>query len=300
MTETPDEYTGPPWPGSPLAAALARVQAQLPRLGKTETGKVSGETKDGRQFSYEYKYADLSSISDAILPLLGANGLAFTAFPGTGPDGKLSLRYELLHESGEAKVGYYPIGGGTAQQLGSSITYARRYCLCAVTGVAPDKDDDAASVANQQAAAPPDPELEEARAKVRGAWQFHYGDVIVPELAQAYNAYSHGGDLWQASPGDLRKYAAYLSNLPREEAGADPADAASNKPPGGGPITGRQRGKLFALMGDIGLHDKGAQLTWINQQLQTSYESRTEITFDDANVLIKGLEQGIDAPSEPA
>lgn len=282
---------------SPLAAALALVQSALPRLGKDETGSVSGTTKDGKQFSYEYKYADLASISRAVLPLLGKHGLAFTSFP-TVVERNLVLRYHLLHEDGEQLVGEYPLAGTTAQQIGSSITYARRYCLCAVTGVAPDEDDDAASV---EAIAPPDPELEEARSKVRGAWEFQYGALNTKELAAAYRTFADGGDLWQASPGELRKYAAYLSNLPKVDAGGDPAEA--DKPRQVSLMTGPQRGKLFALMGEIGLHDKGAQLQWINKQLTRDYESRTQITFADAKVLIDGLQKGIDAPppeSEPA
>lgn len=283
-----------------LAKALAAFQRELPRIKAAE--KVEVKTEKGR---YDYSYADLASVSAIVLPLLAKQGLAFTAWPGINSRGQFVLRYMLMHSSGERIEGEYPIKGGNPQAVGSEITYARRYCLLAVSGVYPDdQDDDArAAVASAAAMTPPDPELEEARAKVRGAWQFHYGDLIVPELAQAYNRWSEGGDLWQAAPGELRRYAAYLSALPKEEAGSDPAAAASNQDAlDPNPITPRQRGMLFALMGEIGLHDKGAQLTWINKQLGTEYESRTEITATNAKILIDGLQKGIDAPaqSEPA
>jgi len=280
-----------------LAAALAAVQRTLPAIGKSEVGKVSGTTKENKAFSYEYRYADLASISAKVLPLLASQGLSWTTFPTIDRAGFV-LRYMLLHESGERIEGLYPLGTpGQPQQMGSAITYARRYCLCAVTGVAPDEDDDGRSAASVE---PPDPELEEARAKVRGAWQFQYGALVTREVAAAYRAYSQGGDLWQAAPGDLRKYAAYLSNLPKEDAGETPSTQAAAPDPAPKMSTG-QRGLLFKLMGEIGLHDQGPQLQWINKQLGTEYESRSLITAADAKVLIDGLQKGIDAPpSEPA
>jgi ERF superfamily len=133
---------------SELAVALAKLQTQLPHIAKDETGKVEGVTKNGKPFSYNYQYANLASISEKVLPLLGALGLSFTCQP-TMHDGQFVLDYQLRHEGGEAIEGYYPLGNGTPQQMGGWITYARRYCLCAVTGVAPDDDDDDAAAAEQ-------------------------------------------------------------------------------------------------------------------------------------------------------
>lgn len=130
--------------GSELAKALASVQANLPAIAKGETAEV--KNKDGKKL-YDYHYADLAGVSDAILPLLGKNGLAFTAWP-TLDDGRFVLAYALIHEGGEERAGIYPLpSSGTPQDIGKAITYARRYCLCAVTGVAPGGDDnDAADV----------------------------------------------------------------------------------------------------------------------------------------------------------
>ena len=135
--------------GTPaLNKALAAVQAVLPKVVKGETATVPG--KDGKQ-GYKYAYADLAACSEEIVPLLGKNGLAFSAWP-TMLDGKFVLQYELLHESGEQKTGWYKLPSeGSPQMIGSALTYARRYCLCAVTGIAPaGDDDDAASVGVQR------------------------------------------------------------------------------------------------------------------------------------------------------
>jgi hypothetical protein len=90
------------------------------------------------------------------LPLLGENGLAWVTRPTIVAD-RFVLVYELLHTSGEKISGEYPLpANGSPQALGSAITYARRYCLCAVTGVAADDDDDgqAATVHHERQSRP--------------------------------------------------------------------------------------------------------------------------------------------------
>jgi hypothetical protein len=127
-----------------LAAALAAFQAALPNVAKDNTAQVRSE-----KGSYSYKYADLSDISPIVLPLLGRHGLAFVSAPTLNDNGQFVLAYQLVHESGDKIEGSYPLPSAQtpAQQLGSAITYARRYALCAVTGVAPGGDDDDANSA---------------------------------------------------------------------------------------------------------------------------------------------------------
>lgn len=128
-------------PTADLAAALAAAQAELPDVKKNRSADV--KSKEGR-FLYAYAYADLADVSAAVLPVLGRHGLAFTAFPGHQPDGKFGLRYYLLHSGGGSIGGFFEIDDkGGMQIVGGRITYARRYCLCAVTGVAADEDVDA-------------------------------------------------------------------------------------------------------------------------------------------------------------
>lgn len=129
----------PPGSTARLAAALANVQASLPKVDRDRTVEVT--QKSGQ--TYSYSYVTLANLSDAVLPLLAANGLSFAALPGAGSDGKMCVRYHLLHESGEALTGEFPISGeGGIQMVGGRITYARRYCLAAVTGIAADEDDE--------------------------------------------------------------------------------------------------------------------------------------------------------------
>lgn len=125
---------------SNLATALAELQQVLPEVKRTERAEVA--TQKG---SFSYTYAGLADVSRQILPLLGQLGLSFSCRPTVNAGGQFVLAYELLHVCGESRSGEYPLGGSTPQAVGSAITYARRYTLLAVTGLAPDEDDDAAS-----------------------------------------------------------------------------------------------------------------------------------------------------------
>lgn len=119
-----------------LAEALAAFQAELPGVGKGNTANVRSD-----KGNYSYRYADLADISKTVLPLLGKHGLAFTARPTLDGD-RFVLEYQLIHAGGDALSGRYPLQNGKPQEVGSAITYARRYALCAVTGIAADEDDD--------------------------------------------------------------------------------------------------------------------------------------------------------------
>lgn len=139
-----------PWKHPTIWAALAAFQAELPTI---EKGKIAHAGK------YAYDYADLSDVTGVVLPLLGKHGLAWTTQPYEA-DGDMFLEYRLVHESGDDSSisGTYPLGkaSATAQQMGGMITYARRYALCAVTGVAPGGDDHDAPAPGR----PPAPEVE--------------------------------------------------------------------------------------------------------------------------------------------
>lgn len=119
-----------------IAAALAGAQADLPVVTKSQTAKVP--TKGG---SYSYSYASLSDVVRAGSPVLAKHGLAFTASPDT-IDGRLMLVGRLIHTSGQWISGELPLDGRTPQEIGSALTYGRRYLYGALTGLVTDDDDD--------------------------------------------------------------------------------------------------------------------------------------------------------------
>lgn len=271
------------YPGSKLAAALAAFQTELPHVEAKETGDAG---------SYQYRYAGLGSVSKKILPLLGKHGLSFTSAPTLTDAGKFVLRYRLLHESGEEINGEYPLSGANAQAQGSMITYARRYSLLAVTGVSPDQDDDDAAATQQKATEfPTEPtELDSAKQRVLAAWNFQFGDFVQAEAEKHYRAWSKGGALLSADAAELRRYAGYLSNLPKEDAGADPTEPPTQDPyrkPR--EITEPQRKRVMAEL-KARYADRQDQLTFLRSVLGREITSRSELTFDDAKELIDVFE----------
>ena len=121
-----------------LAAALAAAQAAMPAIVKDRVAKIG----PGR----EYRYADLATILATVRPVLGAHGLALTQRTQIRGEA-IVLLTELRHSSGEVLDSEYPVAaiGARHQDMGGALTYARRYALCGLVGIAADEDDDGAS-----------------------------------------------------------------------------------------------------------------------------------------------------------
>jgi hypothetical protein len=122
-----------------LAKALASAQAEITNPQKNREVTVS--TKTGG--SYKFKYATLDGILDAVRPALTKNGLWFVQTLANG-DGKYRLETTLMHESGEWVQSEQPlfVSDATNQAFGSALTYAKRYALTGMLGIAADEDDD--------------------------------------------------------------------------------------------------------------------------------------------------------------
>lgn len=129
-----------------LNKALSLLQGEMPKVTKTKTGKIEGENKAGKYFSYEYSYADLGDVVADMGPLMAKHGLAFHCAPTIDPAnrGQMILAWSLLHESGEERSGEWPLGpvNQKPQSLGSAITYGRRYSFTAATNIVLEDDDD--------------------------------------------------------------------------------------------------------------------------------------------------------------
>lgn len=98
--------------------------------------------KDSTNPAFKSKYADLASVMAACLPALNSNGIA--VFQPTADDehGRY-VQTILAHESGETLECRVPliIGKNDMQGYGSAVTYARRYGLMSMAGIAPEDDD---------------------------------------------------------------------------------------------------------------------------------------------------------------
>lgn len=115
-----------------LAKALIKTQLELKKAKRTQVNPF-----------YKSKYADLAEIWEACREPLNKNALAICQTIDTEGE-KTYLETMLLHESGEWISGRLPLllTKLDPQGQGSAITYARRYSLTAIIGMA-EVDDDA-------------------------------------------------------------------------------------------------------------------------------------------------------------
>jgi hypothetical protein len=116
-----------------LAEALAKAQAEI-------EGAVKGSVNP----HFRSRYADLGAVWDAVREPLTKHGLSVVqGLSSEAGGGYVSCKTMLLHSSGEwiASTFTVPVGKMDAQGFGSAATYARRYSLQGITGIAPVDDD---------------------------------------------------------------------------------------------------------------------------------------------------------------
>ena len=126
-----------------LAEAMAKAQ-----------GEITGALKDSTNPFFKSRYADLASCWDACRGQLSKNGLAVLQSM-EGMERELRVVTILVHSSGEWVKSWTPVRSkdDTAQGMGSAITYARRYALAAMVGLA-QIDDDAEAAQGRNIHAP--------------------------------------------------------------------------------------------------------------------------------------------------
>lgn len=110
--------------------------------------EIEGATKDSNNPAFKSKYADLSSVVDAVKPALSKQGLFYVQMTHEQTGG-VCIETIVGHESGEqfsfGKL-FVPAAKQDAQGYGSALTYARRYSLMTAFGVCPEDDDGNAAV----------------------------------------------------------------------------------------------------------------------------------------------------------
>lgn len=124
-----------------IATALAKAQ--------TNMGKA---LKQANNPHFRSKYADLGNVMDACLPALNEAGIALIQPTGEDEHGRYVETILIHGESGEQLTCRVPliVSKNDMQGYGSAVTYARRYGLMAMAGIAPEDDD-----GNAAAKAPP-------------------------------------------------------------------------------------------------------------------------------------------------
>lgn len=311
MTETPE---GTYQPAAHVVEALARCITDVRAVGK-----------DSRNNEQKYNFRGVDAVVNAAHPVLAKHRVVIvphaarpTYTPVTSKHGTagrfvdLELTYRVYGPGGPQDFIDATVYGESAdygdKATAKAFSVAYRICLLQLLNLPtddPDPDAGAAfehvsqAAARNQAAAPEMPrELADAREAVRGAWAFHYGAFNQAEAAEAYAAFSGGKVMAEAGPSDLRKWAAYLANLPKADAGGSPADTP---PPAGEPQTtspdrpmsGRQRGMVFALLGDLNITERHRQLEYLISAIGRTIKSRGDLTEADAKLAIDALQKDL-------
>jgi hypothetical protein len=115
-----------------LAAAVAKAQGAMVDPKRTSENPY-----------FKSSYADLGEVVRVSRAPLAANGLSVVQTVASNME-SVAVTTTLLHESGQwlTDVASFPLGEKTTiQQVGSVVTYLRRYSLMAILGLAPVDDD---------------------------------------------------------------------------------------------------------------------------------------------------------------
>ena len=129
-----------------LAAALAKAQPELINPDKSLSATIRSEDTGGAEQSF--RYAPLSSGLEIVRKTLGQHEIA--TMQTTSIDqvaGIVSLTTVLAHASGEWIASDWPVctisETATPHRMGAALTYARRYALFTLVGIAGEDDLDA-------------------------------------------------------------------------------------------------------------------------------------------------------------
>src|SRR5580692_9121263 len=140
-----------------LAAALAKAQGELTNPEKSLFGTIRSDDPDGAERTF--RYASLSSGLDIVRKVLGQHEIA--TMQTTAIDqaaGIVNLTTILAPASGEWIASDWPVCAiaetATPHRMGAALTYARRYALFTLVGIAGEDDIDAPDLTTPPAQAP--------------------------------------------------------------------------------------------------------------------------------------------------
>lgn len=135
------------------AMHYAQVKANIKQPKRTHTVVVSGKTKTGKPYNYEYKYADLADVDEAVMNAIkkvkdNDGNIVFSyMFDLISNEEEVGAETILIDASGftvkTSKVTFKNTKPYDAQAVASLQTYAKRYSLSGAFGIAADDDDDA-------------------------------------------------------------------------------------------------------------------------------------------------------------
>jgi hypothetical protein len=134
-----------------IATALAKAQTELSNPDKAMVGTIYNNRTDSPQ---SFRYASLSSGLDIIRKALGGQQIAIAQTTDIDRvNGTVNLTTVLLHTSGEWISSNWPVcqlsETAAPRRMGAALTYARRYALFSMVGIAGEDDLDGPNFANE-------------------------------------------------------------------------------------------------------------------------------------------------------
>src|SRR3981189_1004865 len=134
-----------------IATALAKAQTELSNPEKAMVGTVYNNRSDSPQ---SFRYASLSSGLDIVRKALGGQQIAIAQTTDIDrANGMVNLTTVLLPPSGEWISSDWPVcqlsEPSTPRRMGAALTYARRYALFTMVGIAGEDDLDAPDFASE-------------------------------------------------------------------------------------------------------------------------------------------------------
>lgn len=167
-----------------IATALAKAQTELSNPEKAMVGTVYNNRPDSPQ---SFRYASLSSGLDIVRKTLGGQQIAIAQTTNIDrAGGTVNLTTILLHTSGEWISSDWPVcqlsETSAPRRMGAALTYARRYALFTMVGIAGEDDLDAPDMTNDQ------PNGSKA------------GDVARPVTSGIEPAHTHSSQLQNVKP----------------------------------------------------------------------------------------------------
>lgn len=118
-------------------------------LGKAQS-QIAAARMDSSNPYFSSKYANLAAVVGVSRGPLTENGIVVIQGPVRTETGWV-LTTRLEHTSGQWYESDFPllVKEQTPQQMGSAVTYAKRYCLCAMVGIVTQDEDDDGEKAEQ-------------------------------------------------------------------------------------------------------------------------------------------------------
>jgi hypothetical protein len=134
-----------------IATALAKAQTELSNPEKAMIGTIYNNRSDTPQ---SFRYASLSSGLDIIRKTLGGQQIAVAQTTNIDrAGGTVNLTTVLLHTSGEWISSDWPVcqlsETSAPRRMGAALTYARRYALFTMVGIAGEDDLDAPDLTSE-------------------------------------------------------------------------------------------------------------------------------------------------------